>query len=190
MILDSSFGCKSLSQAHISNASGICLQDCKWPLPLLNLLKTGWNFDPGDSTHSPVSSQLQAEASGTASALNPPMDGWYPEVLGPAPQLNNFFMSFEDLENNLVLIQKPVVAYSMACEGSWSYQTSVPIAHDDTNSASALVSSQSSVPTRASAVTADLLMDRACACLWDRWAHLPSTLSSCSYYFSLVLHNL
>lgn len=115
---------------------------------------------------------------------------WYPEVLGPAPQLNNFFTSFEDLENNLVLIQKPVVAYWMACEGSWSYQTSVPIAHDDTNSASALVSSQSSVPTRASAGTADLLMDGACACLWDRWVDLPSTLNSCSYYFSLVLHNL
>lgn len=189
MILDSSFGCTSLSQAHISNASGISLQDCKWPLPLLNLLKMGCNVDLGDGTHSPASSPLQAEANGTKLSTES-TTGWYPEVLGPAPQLNNFFTSFEDLENNLVLIQKPVVAFSTAREGDWSNQTSVPIAYDDTNSASALVASQSSVPTRALAVTADLLMDGVCACVWDRWADLPSTLNSCSYYFSLVLHNL
>lgn len=189
MISDSSFGCRSLSEAHISNASGISLWDCKWPLPLLNLLKTGWNFDPGDGTHSPVSSPLQAEANRTKSSTES-TTGWYPEVLGPAPQLNNFFTSFEDLESNLVLIQKPLVAFSMACEGSWSYQTSVPVAHGDTNSASALVASQSSVPCRASAVTADLLVDGVCARVCDRWADLPPTLNSCSYYFSRVLHNV
>lgn len=69
MILDSSFGCKSLSQARISNASGIYIQDWKWPLPFLNLLKTGCNFAPRDGTHSLVSFALQAEASRTTLSI-------------------------------------------------------------------------------------------------------------------------
>lgn len=169
MILDSSFGCRSLLSSHskcIRTANGLCL--CR--------IQTGWHFDPSDGTHSPVSSSLHAEANRAKLSFES-TTGWYPEVLGPAPQLNNFFTSFEDLENTLVLIQKPVVASSMACVDSWSYLTSVPIAHDDTNSALALVSSQLSVPTRASAVSADLLMDVVCASVWDRWANLPSTLN-------------
>lgn len=81
-----------------------------------------------------MSSSLHAEANRAKLSFES-TTGWYPESLGAAPQLNNFFTSFEDLENSLVLIQKPVVASSMACEGSWSYMTSVPIAHEDTNSA-------------------------------------------------------
>lgn len=108
---------------------------------------------------------------GQNSALNPPLA----DILKSWDQLLSwtmFFTSFEDLENNLVLLQKPVVAFSTACEGRWSYQTSVPFARDETNSGSALVASQSSVPTRALAVTADLLMDGVCACVWDSWAEL------------------
>lgn len=71
MILDSSFGCKSLSQARISNASGIYTQDWKWPLLFLNLLKTGCNFAPKDGTHSPMSFALQAEANRTTLSIEP-----------------------------------------------------------------------------------------------------------------------
>lgn len=111
-------------------------------------------------------------------------------ILGTSSSAEQFFTSFEDLENNLVLIQKPVVASSMACEGSWSYLPSVPIVHEDTKSALAWASSQLSVPTRALAVSADVLMDVVRASVWATWAHLPSTLNWCSCYFSLVYWGL
>lgn len=182
MIPDSSFGCKCLSKAHIWNASGIFI-GLQMTSTLLNLLRQNDILILGMALTAQCLLHCRIRPTGRSSALRPALDdslkawdlGW-----------TIYFTSFEDLENNLVLVQKPVVVFLMACESSWGYQPTVLIAHDETNSASALVASQLSVRTRNSAVTAHGW----CACAQDRWADLPSTLNSHSYYFSLVLHNL
>lgn len=174
MIPDSSFGSKCLSKAHVWNVSGIFI-GLQMASTLLNLVRQNDIVTLGMALTAQCLLHCRVRPTGQSSALNPALDD---SLKAWDLVWTIYFTSFEDLEKNLVLVEKPVVVFSMACESSWCYQPTVLSAYDENKSASALVA-QLSVRTRNSAVTAHGWY----ACAQGRWADLPSTLNSCSYYF-------